>query len=275
MPNSKDPISKNLEDSSLHGLRVLVTRPIAQAQSLVGLIQQYSGHSTLLPTVEINSLGITAQVRRSIENLDQYHAVIFISINAARIGCDLILDYWPQWPTGIHWIAVGNATAGVMAEFGLRALVPTVHDSDGLLGLSPLNRIDGNKILIVRGQGGREYLPDTLRLRGAIVDLAEVYERQMPSDKHSDILSTISPEKIDIVLITSVESLNNLCSLVGDGREDLQKISLLVASDRIAQVAEKAGFGKVGSSSVVISKGASDVAVLNGLRRFVDGRKDP
>ncbi|MBV1883376.1 MAG: uroporphyrinogen-III synthase [Pseudomonadales bacterium] len=271
--NNTDTNNTIAKDGVLQGLRVLVTRPLAQAQTLVKKIQAQGGQGTVLPSVEIAAVEPTAQIRRSIENLDQYQSVIFVSGNAARIGCDLFLDNWPQWPIDINWLAVGSATANAMAEFGLIALVPEAHDSEGLLKLKQLDRVSGSKILIVQGQGGRPLLAETLQSRGAIVDVAAVYCRQLPSFHSGEMFSTISQAKIDIVLITSGESLVNLCAMAGNKLADLQKIPLMVVSDRIAQIAKEKGFGLAGPDTLVISNGASDEAVLLALQQYVNTRK--
>jgi len=263
--------NKEFEKSSLNGLRVLVTRPTLQAQGLVTLLHQHNGRAVEFPTIEIKPLELPISVRRIIENLDQYAQVIFVSSNAARIGCDLFVDYWPQWPLDIDWIAVGDSTAKVMSDQGLMPIVPDSHNSEGLLELLQLKNVSGNKILIVRGLGGRPLLAETLTSRGGIVELAEIYQRKTPAYNDDELLAILSPSKLDIVLVTSVESLTNLCAIVGDDLTQLQQIPLLVVSERIALIAKKAGFGNVsaGSETLLTANGASDQAILNALQQYV------
>ena len=90
----------------------------------------------------------------------------------------------------------------------------------------------------------------------------------------------ISPEwislnaKIDIVLITSAESLHNLCALFGEEKAPLlRQFPLLVISDRIAMIAAEHGFGRAAGGSISVAEGASDEAIIQALIHYVDRSK--
>ena len=73
-------------------------------------------------------------------------------------------------------LAPGPGTAEALAALGIAgARIPaTTFDSDGLLALPELAAPRGKRIVIFRGEGGREQLGDTLRARGATVDYVDL-----------------------------------------------------------------------------------------------------
>ena len=100
-------------------------------------------------------------------------------------------------------------------------------------------------MLILRGNGGRELLADTLRQRGAEVDYAEVYQRLIPKRNAANLVA--GWEKwVDVVTVTSGEILDNLIEMLGeDGLAKLQRTQLVVVSDRIAEQARQRGLRKL------------------------------
>ena len=114
-------------------------------------------------------------------HLDQYQHVIFISSNAVHFGMALIEDHWPQLPLGLTWYAIGGATAAKLEHFGIEAITPgSVMTSEGLLALSLLQNVRDQRVLIVKGQGGRDTLAQELTRRGALVEELPCYCRCLP-----------------------------------------------------------------------------------------------
>ena len=90
--------------------------------------------------LELKALdGPSAEQRGLLLRLDEYQHIIFVSANAIRFGMDWIGDYWPQLPVGLNWYTVGEASAKLLADFGVEVKTPAVDmSSEGLLALPEL-----------------------------------------------------------------------------------------------------------------------------------------
>ncbi len=220
----------------LRGRRVLVTRPAERAQGLVRAIEAEGGIARRFPVIEIEPL-TSALARRDVAF--EYAAILFVSPAAVAHGlAPLGLTPGLAPPIG----AVGAATRAALTEQDFEVTIEPVEsqDSEGLLrapGLAP-ERIAGRRVLIVRGEGGREDLAEGLMARGAAVDYAEVYRRRRPSGLDPRIAADC-----DVVTATSTEGLTNLLALLDDtSRQCVLARPLAVNSQRIASAARAHGF---------------------------------
>ncbi len=251
----------------LADLKILVTRPEHQAAPLCEAITALGGEPIRFPLLQIEPLAATPALRQQIQNLDNYQILIFISTNAATFGARLIDQYWPQFPLGIDVLAIGPTTATTLQE----TLALDVHTaaggmhSEAILALPLLQAVADKKVAIFRGQGGRELLASTLRERGAQVDYVEVY-RRMPAAHPANALPDHLSAGLDVIVITSGESLRQLTELAGDNTAALSLIPLLVPSARVADEARTAGF-----STVLNAEGADQASMIAALQNFAAG----
>ena len=222
----------------LGGIGVLVTRPAHQADALCEMIEQVHGRPVRLATIAIDPTK-NPHIAKAIL-AKPCDVMIFVSANAVDHAFPLLPD---EIPVDMAIGAVGQATAQRLAETGLDpTLVPdTRFDSEGLLAIPALHRLQGKRVVIVRGLSGRPLLGDTLTERGAEVDYAEVYTRTLP---HRDTRNLVRgwTRMVDIVTTTSNESLDNLFTMLGDdGAQLLQTTPLVVVSERAAAHAKRRG----------------------------------
>jgi len=166
--------------AALAGLHILNTRPAHQAAELSAALRAAGARVSELPLIAIMPLPLAADDERLLLDLDRYDGVFFVSANAARLGLDAIAGVWPQWPHRLPAYAVGQHTARVLEAAAITATVPDQADSEGLLALPALADVAGRRFLLCRGDTGRELLVDTLRARGARVDVLALYRRVLP-----------------------------------------------------------------------------------------------
>ena len=243
----------------LHQIRALVTRPQNQGAELAERIQQQNGHAYLLPMLEVKAIPETQTVRQRILALDRYDKVIVISRHAAQFGLEQIENYWPQLPVGQQWFAIGETTRQTLSAFGVAATRSGQgSDSESLLSLTTFGDLSGQSVLILKGQGGRKHLENTLLQRHAQVDTIDVYQRTCPLYDPDRVRQILSEHGINVILAGSGETVQNLhrylpLTMVEDTR-------LVVPSQRVAQLADELGFHRV-----YIANGADHGAMLSVL----------
>lgn len=246
-----------------HHTSVLVTRPAGQADELCAAIAAAGFNVQNLPMLRVLPLTELAPAQRQqLLDLDQYQHIVFISGNAVRHGMAWIESCWPQLPVGLDWYAVGERTARLLLPFGVDAQTPGADmSSEGLLALSSLQQLSGQRVLIVKGEGGRQALARELGGRGARVDELACYRRAEPELAPGELALKLSQWGIDLILISSGEGLGNMLALLSPAETTkFSCITLLVPSRRVADMASTAGF-----EQVVTAENASDSAMLRAL----------
>ena len=254
---------------SLKTCCVVVTRPAVQAESLVRRFKVSAAKVICFPGISIEPAEDLSGPERIIQDLDRYQHLVFTSVNAARFGMDLVDHYWPQWPVGLNWYAIGEATAKELRSHDIIAQVPKVSSSEGLLAMAPLQQISEHKVLIFKGVGGRTLLQETFIQRKAKVVCAEVYQRVRPEASAaalSEIKAAITEPSMQVVMVvSSVEILKNMEILLGILWTEFKHRLLIVVSERIAIQARKKGF-----SQVLVAASASDSAIESALIRYME-----
>lgn len=249
----------------LTGISVLVTRPEHQAAPLCEMIEEAGGKAVRFPVLEIAEPQDLVSVKAQIDRLEEFDIAIFISPNAVQRAVNLVRSR-REFPAGLQIAAVGRASAKALLKMGLEAdIFPSSRfNSEALLELPELQQVNGKRIVIFRGEGGREVLAETLKARGAQVEYAEVYRRVKPGGDVSHLMRAWARGDIDVVTVTSNEGLSNLYDMVGQlGRRWLLTTPLIVVSERAVEAAQQLGF-----QQVLLAEQPSDEAILSALQQW-------
>lgn len=223
---------------------MVVTRPVEQAAGLTAGLEARGAEVIPFPLLAVTGPGDEAPAAALVDRLDDYQLAVFISANAASRGLDLVRRRGRSL-AGIAVAAVGKATARALAAAGVTPdVVPRQRfNSEGLLELLPAERVRGQNVLIFRGEGGRALLADELRARGARVDYAEVYRRVMPDTDPAPLMEACAAGRVDVLLLTSREAMDNLVTLLGSElARCVAGVRLLVVNDAMAARAGELGF---------------------------------
>ena len=170
---------------------------------------------------------------------------------------------WPHFPPQVKLAAVGAGTAQALREAGYQvSAYPNAEwSSEGLLALSEFQTVTGQKIAIVRGEGGRERLDNEFTARGAMVLHVIAYQRLLPTVDVKPYQQMLKEHAINAIICGSFESVKNLKILLAEeGWPFLKAIPLIVTSERIKMLANNLGF-----QTIWIAKNASHAAVVETL----------
>ena len=249
---------------NLKGLRVVLTRPQGQNEELADAVRAAGGEPIIFPVLAIADPEDTAPLLARLRDLPAYNLAIFISPNATHRAMTLI-QAQGGWPADLSAATVGPASAKALRDYGVtRVLVPAgPFDSEHLLALPELQNMQGKRVIIFRGQGGRELLAETLRGRGAQVDYAECYRRVLPHIDAQPLRDAGARGTIDAIVATSSEGLRNLHAMLGpESRSWLLPIPLFLPHARIADQARGLGHSRI------VATGPGDDGLLSALGAF-------
>lgn len=223
----------------LAGLKILVTRPRDQAVRLAQYIEQAGGIPLLFPLLDIEPVQDVDVLKEQVSRLVDFNLAIFISPNAVLYGMAAIREVLGSIPENMKIATIGMGSAKALCELGVaNVLVPDErYDSEGLL--EKLQHVAGWRVMIFRGDGGRELLGDTLKERGASVEYVTCYRRSKPGQ---DLVLDAHP---DAMTVTSSEALGYLWQMLdvkSQSQSALRDTPLFVPHPRIAELAHRQGW---------------------------------
>jgi uroporphyrinogen-III synthase len=249
---------------SLVGRHVAVTRPAGQAAHFATALSEAGAIPVLYPVLEIRDIEDVAPVLDAAIRLDSFDLAVFVSPNAIEKALALILPRRP-WPAGLRVAALGKSSERELARNGIHDVIsPQLRfDSEALLELPELIDIQGKRVIIFRGDGGREVLGDTLKARGATIADVTCYRRARPQIDPAPLLKLWEVGRLDAVTLTSSEGLRNFHEMIGRlGQAWLKKTPAFVPHARIAEQARDLGLDRV------IPTGPGDDGLMAGLVQY-------
>lgn len=232
-----------MSEKPLAGWKILVTRPREQAAPLAQRIEQAGGIPLRFPLLEIAPVQDTRALHEQVSRLAQFDLAVFVSPNAVKYGI-AAMRAAGAIPPSLRIATVGQGSAKALRQSGVaNVIAPTERfDSEGLLALPELQHIAGWRVIIFRGDGGREFLGDELRARGATVEYAVCYRRSKPQWDAKELLDAAP----DAITVTSSEALAYLWKMLGAAQcASLRGIPLFVPHARIADLARRQGWLQV------------------------------
>ena len=246
-------------------MRVIVTRPLREAQGWVRDLRAAGLDAVALPLIEIRPVDDPAPLQRAWQQLANYVGVMFVSANAVdgffASRPSSSLSFGSQGAIKTRSWATGPGTAAALRQAGVAAQcidAPSADaaqfDSEALWQRVGATLQPGQRVLIVRGgdgqndsaaQGaGRDWFAKQVVDAGAAVDLVVSYRRIRPHLDAAQLkLAQEAAGDGSVWLFSSSEALAHL--RLSLPQQDWRAARAVTTHARIAAAARQAGFGVV------------------------------
>lgn len=221
----------------------LIIRPQPAADDLAQRLRA-DGHHPVICSLLSYSPG--NDLPELISLLPEAGIIIAVSTAAVQYAGKQLQQQQFAWPVSALYLAVGATTAREWQQQQCQVITPDDARSEGLLALPQLQSVSGKKIVILRGNGGRELLSETLQQRGANVTYVECYRRHyLQTDGHR-LLQEWQAAAVDSVIITSNDLFQQLLTLLPETAQSwLSGLRWFAASERIAEKIRNSGFKQI------------------------------
>lgn len=258
----------------LAGRHVVVTRPAQQAGPLAAALEAAGGIPVRFPVLAIHEVDAaereTLRVVLARLAASAFDLAVFVSPNAIEKTFAELRGLGLAWPQPLRVAALGKGSERALAAQGVANVISPRQrfDSEGLLELPELQAMTGKRVIIFRGDGGRELIAGTLRARGATVEYATCYRRAAPDGDTAELLTLWREGRLDAFTITSSEGLRHLHALLGEeGRALLEGTPLFAPHARIVAEARRLGLHRV------VATGPGDAGLLHALSEYFSSSK--
>lgn len=246
-------------------MTILVTRPSPQGEELVSRLRALGRVAWNFPLIEFTPGRDLNTLTLALGALREGDLAFALSQHAVSFAHALLQQQRVSWPTSPRYFAIGRTTALALHQAsGLDIRYPLDREiSEVLLQLPELQTIAGKKALILRGNGGRELLAETLSARGADVTLCECYQRCAIHYDGAEEAMRWQSRKVNTIVVTSGEMLQQLWTLIPLWYRErwLLTCRLLVVSERIAKLAQELGW-----QDIQVADSADNDALLRALQ---------
>ena len=212
------PLIEWYETLPLFGKAVVVTRAEDQADSMIRLLQEKGAEPVSFPVIQTVPPPDWSLLDRALTRLDQYHGLIFTSVNGVRFFMQRLKQKGQDIRDlkGVHIYTIGPKTEKAVQDFGMQVdCVPENFVAESLIESLGRENVTGKKFLIPRALVAREILPDQLREMGALVDVVPAYQTLPPTRKNEDLTHRLKDGVVDVITFTSSSTVTNFLEQIG------------------------------------------------------------
>jgi len=246
-------------------MSILVTRPSPAGEQLVSRLRALGQVAWSFPLIEFSPGRELPLLAGHLDALQEGDLLFALSQHAVEFAHARLQQEKRAWPASPCYFAIGRTTAlALHTQSGINVRYPLDREiSEVLLQLPELQSVAGKRALVLRGNGGRELLGDTLRERGAAVTFCECYQRCAKHYDGAEEAMRWQQRGVTTLVVTSGEMLQQLWSLIPQWyRENwLLRCRLLVVSERLANLARELGW-----QDIRIADNADNDALLRALQ---------
>jgi uroporphyrinogen III methyltransferase / synthase len=225
----------------LFGKRVMVTRPVEQADALVCELNELGAEVLMQPAIKIGPPPQSEMVDAMLDILDDYDWVVFSSANGVRAVAERLLATGRDMRAfgKAQIAAIGPGTAEELNHYHLRAdRVPNEFRAEALAA-SLAGDAAGKRFLLVRASRGREVLSESLQAAGGNVVQVVAYTSSDVPVPNAESLAAIDSGHVDWIMVTSSAIARSLVALFG---EKLRSCKLASISPLTSETLARCGF---------------------------------
>lgn len=246
-------------------MSILVTRPLPQGEELVSRLRGLGRVAWSFPLIEFTPGRELHTLGDRLAALSAGDLLFALSQHAVEFAHARLQQQALRWPLAPGYFAIGRTTALALHKVSSQNIrYPLDREiSEVLLQLPELQNIAGKKALLLRGNGGRELLGETLRERGADVTFCECYQRCAKHYDGAEEAVRLQSRGVSTLVITSGEMLQQLWTLIPQWYRErwLLRCRILVVSERLAQQARELGW-----QDIQVAESADNDTLLRALQ---------
>jgi uroporphyrinogen-III synthase len=191
-------------------MKVLITRPRAQADDFADKLQSAGFKPIFFPVIEIQRIGNNVALERALEKLNCYEWVVFTSVNAVDIVFDEYSVFFLKENAGVKFAAIGPKTAEALRKYSIEPdFVPEEYVAEAIL--PGLGDLQGKWVLLPRAEIARQALPEAIANAGGIAHEIIVYQT-LPAQVDEDGLSALK-SGVDVITFTSASTVENFVAV--------------------------------------------------------------
>jgi uroporphyrinogen-III synthase len=244
----------------LQDRRILVTRRIEQAGSLVDALSALGATVVEVPLIEQGPPQDAGPLDRALGRLASYEWLAFTSANAVDAMADRLAQLGGQLPEHLRLASVGPTTAHAISErfTGRRVDLQPVsqYRAEGLVEAFRAVDLAGQHVLLPVSDRARDTLAAGLRAQGAHVETVIAYRTVTPDDARHRLERSLA-EGIDLVLLASPSAVEGLLQALGDRARGL---AVAVIGPITEQRARQAGLDVRAVASPATAQGLAAAA---------------
>lgn len=247
-------------------MNILITRPSPYGEELVEKLISIGKLAHHLPLIYFDSGKNLPLIEKKLNSLSKGDFLFIVSQHAVKYAHYYLLNSGILWPNTLKYYTIGRKTSLKMYTLsGIQSKYPLHEEtSENLLQIPELiSHISGHRALILKGNnGGRDFLKNTLKKRGALVCCCECYSRKTIQYNGIEQYNRMLTLKINTIVVTTGTMLEQLYQLIPYNYRYtwLLKCRLIVVSLRLAKLAQKLGW-----TNIIITKSANNHSILTTL----------
>lgn len=229
-------------------MKILVMRPSPSGEELVNNLNKLNIQSwhfsffNFLPSLSKNSL-----LKRQIKLYESDIILVFSKMSIYYTNLYLKKNNL-QWPNHVKYYAIGQNTADLLSKYVKTIFFPKKEEnSEELLNILYQNITKKDKIILLQGENGRNFIQKKLTIQGFNIYLIECYKRVLKSFDSAKEIKKWHQYNINTFIITNSLTLQQLNKIIFKHNQEkwLLTCIIFVLGKRLFALAKKLGWKKI------------------------------